>query len=186
MKGIQAPAFILIASFIADLPAAFAEVSVDWKYYGGFPIEGDSLSLCFYDANGVVQDPEHRVKVWIKCLPESALNRIDIQKDFGGQIAKNAAQKIADYYVPPIAMVEEIDFDHMIGIAAYEEIANIGHLQPQARIFYELNCSERMLRELSINVQAKSESGSSDVPRDWKYVPPEGNAARLLKILCPK
>src|SRR6266851_4094922 len=47
------------------------------------------------------------------------------------------------------------------------------------------SCAERMLRELSISIQTKGQGGSRDKPGDWKYVPPEGNAARLLKILCP-
>jgi len=43
-----------------------------------------------------------------------------------------------------------------------------------------------MMRELSIFVASRGKSGSIDKPRDWQYVPPEGNAANLLKISCPK
>jgi hypothetical protein len=99
---------------------------------------------------------------------------------------ENAAKKVARYYIPPIALVEEnIDFDRSIAITAYEETANIGHIQPTARIFYELNCFDRMLRELSISIERNNKSGSRDKPTDWKYVPPEGNGATLLKLLCP-
>jgi hypothetical protein len=71
-------------------------------------------------------------------------------------------------------------------ITEYEEIANIGSIEPHAKIFYELNCPERMSRELSIYFQADGKSGSFDKPSDWKYIPPEGNGSRLLKILCQK
>jgi len=71
-------------------------------------------------------------------------------------------------------------------ITGYEETANISNIQPRARIFYELNCSDRMLRELSIYVQANGKAGSRDKPGDWSNVPPEGNGASLLKILCSR
>jgi hypothetical protein len=69
-------------------------------------------------------------------------------------------------------------------ITQYEETANISKVQPQARIFYKLNRSERMLRELSIYVMLDGKSGSHDKPSDWRHVPPEGNGASLLKFLC--
>jgi hypothetical protein len=49
--------------------------------------------------------------------------------------------------VPPIATVETIDVNQRIVIIQHEETANIGNIQPHTNIFYELNCSERMLRE---------------------------------------
>jgi hypothetical protein len=42
-----------------------------------------------------------------------------------------------------------------------------------------------MMRELSFDIMVNGKSGSLDKPSDWKYVPPEGNGASLLKILCP-
>jgi hypothetical protein len=65
-----------------------------------------------------------------------------------------------------------------------DKVADAGTIDPQASIFYELNCRDRMMRELSISIHARSKSGSLNSPTEWKYVPPEGNGARLLKILC--
>jgi hypothetical protein len=49
-----------------------------------------------------------------------------------------------------------------------------------------LNCCERMMRSLSVSVYTEGKHGFQNKPTDWDYVPPEGNAALLLKILCPK
>jgi len=76
--------------------------------------------LCFYEAKGVVQEPEHHLRVWTKCLSQSSLDNIDIEKDFDGRILKAAAEKVAHYYVPPIATVEHINFDQVVSIAGCE------------------------------------------------------------------
>jgi hypothetical protein len=89
-------------------------------------------------------------------------------------------------YMPPIAAAEKsIDYDQAVTIMQYEEIANISGIKPHSSIFYELNCSQRMLRELSMSFSANGRYGSSNKPRDWQFIPPEGNGAALLKILCP-
>src|SRR5262245_9935589 len=84
-----------------------------------------------------------------------------------------------DGYIPPIALVEDATYDQAVTVIQYEETAN-------SRIFYELNCSERMLRELSMYVRANGKEGFKNKPSDWKYVAPETNGARLLTILCPR
>ena len=66
-----------------------------------------------------------------------------------------------------------------------EETANIAAIQSHAQIFYEFNCAQRMSRELSIHISAGNQQGSREMPSVWRHVPPEGNAATLLKLLCP-
>lgn len=162
---------------------AFAQPpGVDWKLYGGTSL--NERAWCFYDATGITQMPSAHVRVWTKCLREKALDSIDIQKDFGGKILENTAQKVGSKYVPPFATVETVDADKRLTITLYEVTANIGNLDPQASIFYELDCRERMIRELSVSIQTGGKRGSSNESGDWRYVPPEGNGARLLKILC--
>jgi len=112
------------------------------------------------------------------------MDSIDFKKDFDGKILENAARKVADDYLPPITAIETPDFDQLATIIQYEETANISSIEPQSRIFYELDCRELMLRELSIYLKTKSKSSSSNKPSDWRHVLPEGNGARLLKILC--
>jgi hypothetical protein len=171
---------------VGSAPAAglAQALSVDWKLYGFALVDGDS-EQCFYDAKGITHEPEGHIRVWTKCLLKKDLDGIDIQKDFDGQILENTAQKVAHYYVPPIAEVQTIDAKQAVTVTLSEETANISNIRPHARIFYEFNCSERMLRALSITIQTNGKFGSSQIPGQWEYVAPETNAATLLKILCP-
>jgi malate synthase len=170
---------------VMGAPAGSAQTSsVDWKLFGAVTVNEDR-EFCFYEAKGVVHSTVSHIRVWAKCLPQKDIDAVDIEKDFDGKILKNTAQKVARYYAPPIAAVEAVDADAAMFITEYEEIADLANIPPRASIYYELNCSDRMLRELSIHVQADGKTGSRDKPSDWKYVPPEGNAANLLKILCP-
>jgi hypothetical protein len=77
-----------------------------------------------------------------------------------------------------------MDFQQIPGIVAYEESANLSAIEPHAQIFYEMDCSERMIRRLSTSMHVNGRSGFDSKPSDWEYVPPEGNAATLLKLLC--
>ncbi len=103
--------------------------------------------------------------------------------EFGGKIVENAARKLVDKYVPPIALIEDID---IVTVTWYEETANISGIQPQARFFVELNCSERMMQRLSTYVRIKDRDGWINKLSGWEYVPPESISATLLKILCQK
>jgi hypothetical protein len=100
-------------------------------------------------------------------------------------MVEDAAQKILDGYVPPIVMMGEMK-DRTPNIVSFEEIANLDAVKPQSRIFYEIDCSEQMMRTLSVYIETKGKVGSSDKTADWMHVPPETNGAMLLKILCPK
>jgi hypothetical protein len=124
--------------------------------------------------------------VWTKCFLEEKIEKIDIKHDFGGKILDTAARKIVDGYLPPIALLEEgFNFDEAIEIIAWEAIANLGNIEPSGRIYYEIGCSEKMLRELSIQIASNGRSGYRDRPSEWKHIVPETNGARLIKILCP-
>ena len=177
MKSIGSIALVLftVAGFQTDLAQAS---DVDWKLYGGDTTGG--ISFCFYEANGVVRGPEDHIRVWIKCLSQKDMEAVELDE----HSINKSAEKLLRGYVPPIVVAGKIEFGQTAAITSYEEIANTGLPKPQASIFYELSCSERRLRELSIHIRANGKSGSSDKPRDWKYILPEGNAANLLKILC--
>jgi hypothetical protein len=175
-------ALAIAAALIATTSFA-QEPDVDWKFYGGARLT-DEASGCFFDAKGVTPLPENHLRVWTKCSLMKDMDNIDVAKDFNGKIMEDAAHKIANYYVPPLATVEKLEVQQAQAITMYEEIANSGYIQPQSRILYELDCPKQMLRELSISIQTDGKSSSINKPRDWQYIPPEGNAATLSKILC--
>ena len=162
------------------LTDGFTQAGVDWKYYGGASVDG--LSMCFYDANGVVQEPGNQIRVWTKCLSQEASNHVDNL----GKMTEDAAEKIIDGYVPPIVVAGIVNFDHVDTIVTAEAIADADHVKPQTRILYEIGCSERMIHELSAQIETKGKVGSSDKATDWRYVAPETSGAWLLTILCPK
>ncbi len=175
----------IIAAAIVSMRASSAAASdVDWKLYGGVSVAGPTF--CFYDANSVGRTSSGYIRVWTKCLTQKALDGVDSKSDLNTKIVHNAARKIIEGYVPPIIVIGESEFKEIAGIVGYEETANLGALDPQARIFYELNCSERMMRRLSTSIHANGRSDFQDEPSKWEFVPPEGNATTLLKILCHK
>ena len=176
--------FVFLVLAVSVQVSEAQPLGVDWKFYGGASVGADH-EYCFYEAKGVAQDRDGHIRVWTKCLPQKDIEAVDMGKDFDGKILENTAEKVAHYYVPPIARVETIDVNQSMVITGYEETANIAAIQPRARIFYELNCSVRMLRELSISIQAEGKVGSVNKPSEWKHISPEGNGAALLKILCP-
>jgi hypothetical protein len=82
---------------------------------------------------------------------------------------------------------ENLNFDQVLAITTYEVIADRAYLQPLARMLFELNCSERLFRQLSMSLNPPGEqSVSSETTGEWKHVPPEGNNADLLKLVCPQ
>jgi hypothetical protein len=177
----------IIATCIFGLmlaPLAWA-ADVDWKMYGTASVGGDTV--CFYEAMGISRTADRHLRVWTKCLLQKDLDGVDLKSDLGRKIAESTARKMLlgrPVYVPPIATVEDADFDQALVVTQYEQTANFSNIQPYAQIFYELNCSERMRRELSIHIRSNGKEDFSDKPSDWRYVPPEGSAATLLKILC--
>jgi hypothetical protein len=155
----------LVTLLFADMrvSAALAQgLDVDWKLYGGAPVGGESL--CFYDAKGLTRQPDGHIRVWTKCLLKTDLDAVNIEKDFDGRIVNATAEKVARYYVPPISKIQNVDANEAMAITSYEEIADIA--APHRSSYRRPNRGR-------------------DKPIDWKYVPPEGNGAALLKILCP-
>jgi hypothetical protein len=174
-----------ILSLLFVLQCATVQASnVDWKMYGGASVAGPSF--CFYDANTVTRASNGFVRVWTKCLAQKDLDGVKLDDDIGKRILDGVAKRVIAGYVPPIIVIGQMEFNQLPDVAAYEEIADISAIQPQAEIFDELNCGERMRRNLSITIHTNGRSNFQDKPSEWKYVPPEGNAATLLSILCAK
>jgi hypothetical protein len=86
--------------------------------------------------------------------------------------------------VPPIIVVNVMKFEQIEAVVMYEEVADIASINPTASIYYELDCSQKRIRELSLSISMNGKHGSFN-ERPWEFVPPEGNAATVLKLLCP-
>jgi hypothetical protein len=108
------------------------------------------------------------------------MDQIDIKHDYGGKILKRVAEKVVSMYIPPLTTITDISSADAINVAAAEQIADITFLEPSARILYELNCEERKLHELSLNIHNRS----ADTAAPWSYAAPKTNGDRLLKLMC--
>jgi len=175
-------ACILLAIVSAQGGVAWA-VNADWKFYGGVS-SPDGRSWCVYDANRVVRAPVGHITVATECLPQTEIDKIDIDKDFGGKIAENVARRTRDRYRPPYARAETIEEGEITDIIRSEQIADIAGIQPRVKISHELDCRRKLTRTLSIYVQVNGNVRSVDTASEWKPISPEANIDRLFKILC--
>ena len=180
-QPVAAVALALLLSFASMVTEVRAQkLTVDWKYFGGTPVDGGTR--CFYDAKGVAQVSEGHLKVWTKCLLDKDIQNTNLTEE----MINRAAQKIADYYLPPIGDVINLDQEHAATITIYEEIATNAYIETHDKMLYEFDCHEMMVRDLSTDFRIDGKHARSEKPGDWSHVPPEGNAASLSKILCPK
>jgi hypothetical protein len=179
----QRVAIALLALLIL-LPSRGIAQPVDWKMFGTHTLP-DGEATCFYDAAGVTR-PGGLVRVWTKCLLDKEISSLDFEHAFGGKIVKAAKRKANDRYLPPITIVEQDDnLDNALVIIVEEQIANMGNILPSARIFYEINCSEKMSRSLSTYVVDHGKKTSINQPTGWSHIAPESNGSRLFRMLCP-
>jgi hypothetical protein len=182
MRNWRVAPWCVLALLFAGASSAQA-ADVDWKLYGTSTIKAET-DICFYDSDGVTWKSDKLVRVWAKCLRQADIEKIDTNKGPGKAIIEESAQRVARHYLPPIATVEDANADQLVDFTFYEVVADLANVQPRGRIYYEINCSENMMRELSISFQTKGGISSKDEPLDWKYIAPETNASRLAKLLC--
>jgi hypothetical protein len=151
-------ACVLAMTFGSSAEAA----DVDWKLYGGASVTVPSF--CFYDAGSTARTSSGYIRLWTKCLAQKDLDGVDMKDDVGRKIVDSAARKIKEGYVPPIVGIGKMDFKEIAGIVAYEETANLGGIEPEALIFEELDCANRMRRSLSISIHVNGRSVIKDEP----------------------
>jgi len=189
-KGGVSVVRILAACVLFVLTSSAEAADVDWKVYGGvdwkkFGSSFSGQSFCFYDAKTVMHTSSGYVRVWIKCVAEKDLIAVDLKSAAGAKIMSAAAEQLVKGYVPPIIAIGKLEFEQMDVIAVYEQIADSG-IESQADVLEEMNCSERMMRQLRISARINGRSQVERTVGAWDYVSPEGNAATLLRLLCPR
>jgi hypothetical protein len=171
----------VFAALIGSSTVLFAQ-DVDWKAYGGASVEAPSV--CFFDSRGVSKSND-QIRVWTKCLFRKDLDDpLDEKTDRGRKLIEQSARQFVDGYVPPIVQIGVLGFDQRVDVILAEQIANLGDIQPNARIFLELNCANQMERRLSTYVKVNGKEGFNEKPSAWEHVAPETNAAHLQKLLC--
>jgi hypothetical protein len=104
------------------------------------------------------------------------------------EVAKKAARKIKDGYVPPYLSSNpkpEPGYDVNMRIIGWEAAGNYDVIKPRLKVFYELNCAAKKIRNLS-TVNYNNDGGTKTSPESeiWVRVGPESNTDSLYKILC--
>ena len=84
----------------------------------------------------------------------------------------------------PIARIEVLDGSVALQTIIDEELANSGTIQPIATVLLEMDCIQRMSRQLTVILAVGGEVRSGDTPQDWLYIPAEGETASLFHLFC--
>jgi hypothetical protein len=171
---------VLITSFLNGAEANEA----DWKFYGRGDLPKSEAMNAYYDAGSIEHLSDGHVRAWTKYISLSEVERtMNLE-----EVTKKAARKIKAGYVPPYLLSNpkpEPGYDVNQRIIVWEEAANYDVIKPKLKVFYELNCEAKKIRELSI-ISYKSDGGKetrSDIDT-WITIKPESNSATLHKILC--
>lgn len=174
---------MLVVLVISCLEASAA----DWKFLGGFQLKqkrGDTIA--YYDTESVQYLSNGNVRVWIKAVYASEVDRLLTTKN--KEIIKTTADKVANGYYPPYVLLNpypQTSFDTYMEIVTWEEAANHAEIKPRAKIFFEINCKDKMIQTLS-SVIYRGDGGTASTSGigKWDYIGPESNGETLQKILC--
>jgi len=174
--------------FIALLSATFLHgaeaLGADWKFYGEGDLSKGDAVIAYYDAASIKRLPDGPVRAWTQCISHSEVERIVNLEE----VAKKAARKIKDGYVPPYILSNpkpEPGYDVNMRIIGWEAAGNYDVIKPKLKVFYELDCTAKKIRILS-TINYKNDGGtetSSDIEK-WIHIGPESNSESLYKILC--
>jgi hypothetical protein len=125
-------------------------------------------------------NPAGHLRVWTKCLDEDEMEAT-ASSDRDENIIKLTAKKIVSRYMPPIAKVFNFPSnDQLVSVVQYETTANVSSLKPTVTIYWEISCSEKMIRTIQLSTRSRVHKMLAQA--DWTYVEPETN--RLLKMVC--
>jgi hypothetical protein len=172
--------FVILAITVIEASAA------DWKFIGGTLLKKTSgETLAYYDPESVQYLPNGNVRVWIKAVDASEVDRLLAKEK---AIIETTAEKVANGYYPPYVLSNpkpERSFDTYMEIVAWEEAANHAAIKPRAKLLYEINCKERMIQTLSaVSYETDGTTASTSDAGQWNYISPESNSETLQKILC--
>ena len=154
----------------------------DWKFIGGSVLQKSEKVIAYYDVESVESLSNGNVRAWTKAVSISEVERVSNLKE----VIEKSAEKVAHGYYPPYVLLNpKTKYDDYINIIGWEEAANYDGIKPQLRTLLEVNCKEKMLRDLSTIVYKKNgmTASNSNIGK-WDYISPETNSETLLKILC--
>jgi hypothetical protein len=156
----------------------------DWKYYGTGTLQKNESVMTYYDAGSIEHLADGHVKAWTKCISRSEVERtINLE-----EVTKKAAHKIETGYVAPYILSNpqpQPNYDVNLRTTVWEEAANNDVIKPKLKVFYELNCKTKKIRNLSVIRYIKDGRTETRSETDkWTNIGPETNSETLNKMLC--
>jgi hypothetical protein len=178
---------VLVSAFVGLLNLGCASqvfaASPDWKYYGDLPQNKlMQTGRCFYDEAGVKRTQPNFALVWIKCLPSIDLQNAEPSENKAAVL--HAIELTQKHYVPPAMKFHPEFSDAEQRIIVWESLATLGHIEPQVRIYNELNCKDELNRRLSFMATIDEKPVHQDAIGPWEHTVPETNMARLHQSIC--
>jgi hypothetical protein len=173
--------FIVLATLWASQATNAADA--DWRIYGFAKTDGEEA--LFYLSSDVRPQADGRIQFWVKGLDWHQIDTIFNSPEPDKSLAERAAKKVLAGYVAPYAVTHNVSQDEHVNLIVAEEIANEAKLQPITRILYELDCKQRLLRELSMEFTINGKQQFSKTTNEWTHIAPETNGAVLEAVLCP-
>ena len=174
----------IVLTIISLLTVTEAQ-SEEWKFFGGTTLLKGEKTISYYDTESIEYGSIGNIKVWTKTVTQSEFQKIVQQEQ--SQIVDKSAKKIANGYVPPYSLFvsKNTNFDEVIDIVTWEEVANSFQIKPRVKILFEINCKEKRIRTISVTY-FKDDGGvaSSKNSGEWSYISPESNGETLQIILC--
>jgi hypothetical protein len=165
----------LFAAALLFAGIAHADGPADWKVYGFTSTKPQAVM--FYLNSEIVRTPEH-VQVWTKSLDTKKL------EGFFNDVKSPAFDKTVTLwrngYTPPLGTVFPLSKERAAMITSYEQLADLATITPSLRILYEIDCSQKLTRVLSVITPAES----LDMVRHWEHIPPESTIETLSKLTC--
>lgn len=156
----------------------------DWKYYGEGDLPNSDAVIAYYDAMSIERLSDSHVRAWTKGISLSEVERtMNLE-----EVTKRAARKIKDGYVPPYILSHpkpEPSYEVNTRIIFWEEAANYDVIKSKLKVFYELNCEAKKIRNLS-SISYKND-GKTETRSDidtWISIRSGSNSETLRKILC--
>jgi hypothetical protein len=180
LRKTLAIAFVILVIIVSEASAA------DWKFIGDTLFKKSSgATLAYYDPDSVQYLPNGNIRVWIKAVDASEVDRLLAKEK---AIVKTTAEKVTNGYYPPYVLSNpkpEPSFDTYMEIVAWEEAANHAETKPRAKLLYEINCKERIIQILSgVAYKNDGTTASTSSAGQWNHISPESNGETLQKILC--
>ncbi|HTZ41242.1 MAG TPA: hypothetical protein VMB77_13900 [Syntrophales bacterium] len=158
----------------------------NWKYVGGtLPGQEIGQTLAFYDSDNIQYLANGDVKVWVKVIDASEIDRL-IGKD--KKIIDKAADQVAKSYYPPYFLSNpdsSPDSDGYLEMITWEEAANHADIQPRAKLQYEIRCKEKVMQ--IVTAMTYKGDGTTTFSSDfdqWSSIDPGSAGAALRKLLC--